>query len=216
VAARAVLHQHGIGVAALDAVIERACDVPFGDGGTVVDLGSGTGDLLGGLAQRRRVTGVGIDLSPHAAAHAARRFPDLTWLVANADRRLPLLEGSVALVMSLHGRRNPQECARVLDHPGTLLVAFPAADDLVELRAAIEGRGLEQDRVERAVAEHEPLFAVADRTTIRERRLLEPAVLEALLRTTYRGARRAAAARIETLTPMEVTFATEILRFTRR
>ena len=70
-----------------------------------VDLGSGSrrdaGPTLAAIAP---ISGIGIDLSVAAAEFAARRFPSLTWIVANADRRLPLQDASVDLVLSIHGR----------------------------------------------------------------------------------------------------------------
>ena len=50
----------------------------------------GTGDALGAAASRWPLTYAGIDLSTAAVEHAARRFPSVTWVVANADRGLPL------------------------------------------------------------------------------------------------------------------------------
>src|SRR5882762_1394841 len=91
--ARARLLARGIGRALVDETVRRAAALEVGDEPpAVVDLGSGSGDVLGELASVRRVAGIGIDLSTVAAEHAARRFPDLTWVVANADRRLPLLD----------------------------------------------------------------------------------------------------------------------------
>ena len=82
---------------------------------------------------------VGIDLSVAAADYAARHHPGITWVVANADRGLPLLESSTDLVLSIHARRNPGECARILRPGGQLLVAVPAENDLLELRTALQG-----------------------------------------------------------------------------
>ena len=84
----------------------------------VVDLGSGSGEMLGSLSTRQPISAIGIDLSMAAIGFAARRFPALTWVVANADRRLPLQDGSVDIVLSINGRRNPSECARVLTATG--------------------------------------------------------------------------------------------------
>ena len=81
-----------------------------------------------------------------AIERAARHFPDRIWVVANADRRLPLLDRSVDLALSIYGRRNPAEVARVLAAAGYLLVAVPAADDLIELRELVQGRRFERDR----------------------------------------------------------------------
>src|SRR5690606_1269304 len=95
VEARARLVSAGVGRRLVDAVVERVSRLALGDSPVVAALGSGIGDALGALADTRPVNGVGIDLSAAAADRAARRFPRLTWVVANADRRLPLLDRSV-------------------------------------------------------------------------------------------------------------------------
>jgi len=192
--ARARLLAAGVGRSILDGVVRRAATLELPDNPLVVELGSGSGDALATLAETRPIAGVGIDLSTAAAAHAARRFPHLTWVVANADRRLPFLDRSVALMLSIHGRRQAVECARVLAPVGYLLVAIPAPEDLIELRALIQGEGVERARGEGLVAEHEALFTLTDRFSVRERHTLDQASLIDLLRGTYRGRRASSAA----------------------
>lgn len=211
VQARAALVDAGVGRALVAEVVGRVSALGLPPGAVVVDLGSGTGDALGALAADRPVAAIGIDLSVAAADHAARRFPHHTWLVANADRRLPLIDGSVDVVLSLHGRRNPPECARVLKPGGHLVVAVPAPDDLVELRELVQGLRVERDRVDAVLAAHASSFVLRERFTARESHRLAHEDLVALLRATYRGARLSTAARVETLTALEVTFASEVL-----
>ncbi len=213
--ARARLLARGIGRALVDETVRRAAALDVGDPhAAVVDLGSGSGDVLGELVSIRPVAGIGIDLSTAAAERAARRFPDLTWVVANADRRLPLLDHSVAVVISVHGRRNPRECARVLMPDGYLLVAVPAADDLAELRERVQGTRVDRSRAEALTIEHAPFFTVRDRGAVRERLSLDRDALLDLLRGTYRGERRSAEERIDTLGGLEVTLASELFLFT--
>jgi 23S rRNA (guanine745-N1)-methyltransferase len=178
-----------------------------------VELGCGGGDALAAVAAARRLIGIGIDLASAAADRAARLHPSFTWVVANADRRLPLLDDSVNLVLSLHGRRNPAECARVLAPGGCLLVAIPAPDDLIELRTLVQGQGVERDRSSTLIAGHAPFFTVHSRAIVRERSRLPRASLYQLLRGTYRGARGDAADRLRLISRMDVTFASEILLF---
>ncbi|HWN84153.1 MAG TPA: methyltransferase domain-containing protein [Vicinamibacterales bacterium] len=213
VAARARLLEAGIGRAAIDAIASRAPS----SGGVLIaaDLGCGSGELLGALAAFRDVCGAGIDLSTAAVERAARRYPALTWVVANADRRLPLLDGSVHLVVSLNGRRNPDECARVLVPDGTLIVGVPAADDLIELRAAVQGEGVARERVEAVVAAHAARFVLVERVTVRERQRLGGEALRDLLQSTYRGARTSATARVEALGVLDVTLSTDVCVFSR-
>jgi len=211
--ARVALERAGVGRALIDEVVARAGGKTARAGGVVVDLGSGTGEALGALAAAGPITGVGLDLSTAAAAHAARRLQALTWVVANADRRLPLLDLSVDLVLSLHGRRNAMECARVLRPGGILVAAVPAPDDLIELRTVVQGRGVEHDRVPALVAGHAPWFTLRERAPVRTRHRLERAELLALLGATYRGARTSAARTIAALQTLEVTVASEICVF---
>lgn len=216
VEARAHLLTAGVGRAILDAFVREASSLDLPEGAVVVDLGSGSGEALGTLAAIRRITGIGVDLSRAAATYSARQFPDLTWLVANADRRLPILDGSVSLVLSLHARRNAAECHRILQRDGRLLVAIPSGDDLIELRAAIFGEGTERDRATGLIAEHGEHFTLLERTSARERHRLDRPALQNLLRGTYRGERVSVAAQVKALDQLEVTLASNIFMFQRR
>lgn len=210
VEARARLFAAGTGRAVLDALASRAATLTLDAHAGVADLGSGSGDLLGTLSARLPIAGVGVDLSQAAAEHAARRYPALTWVVANADRRLPFPDRSAKLVLSLHGRRNPSECARVLAPGGFLLMAVPAPDDLVELRALVGGQPLARERSHRLVDDHTGHFMLVEQITVRERQHLDRGMLLDLLRITYRGERRSAAPRVDALTSLEVTMASEV------
>ena len=215
VQARAAAITAGVGRALFTRVAEIAAPWLTSDA-VVVDLGSGTGDALSVLAGQVRIAGIGIDLSPAAADLAAKRFPSLCWVVANADRRLPLADRSVSVALSLHGRRNAGECARVLRSEGRLIAAVPAADDLVEIRTALYGRADEQSRAPGVLAEFEHEFSLEERLTVRDRLTLPPDVLRALLRITYRGARTSAAAQVSALSALHVTLASELFIFKPR
>jgi 23S rRNA (guanine745-N1)-methyltransferase len=227
VEARARLLARGVGRALVREIAGHAARVlsePPGPPGpeergvrkpVVVDLGSGTGDVLGELARVRQIEGVGIDLSTAAAEHAAKRFHALTWVVANADRQLPLVDRSASLVIAVHGRRNPAECARVLKPGGFLLVAIPAPDDLVELREHVQGARVERDRGDALLAEHATPFTLREREAVRERPRLDRDMLKDLLRGTYRGERRKHAERIEALRDLDVTLASDVFLFER-
>ena len=210
VEARAALGGAGIGRALIDLIVATVLDLDRARDGIVVDLGCGSGEVLGTLCEHRLPAGIGIDLSVAAIDFAARRFPALTWVVANADRRLPLQDGSVDVVLSIHGRRNPPECARVLRAAGALIIAVPAADDLVELRTFVQGRGVERDRVDGMLREHDAYFRPVNRVRSRERLTLGREDLSNLLRGTYRAARFTLSDKVETMPAMEVTLSSEI------
>jgi 23S rRNA (guanine745-N1)-methyltransferase len=216
VEARQRLLAAGVFGAAVDAFVRRAATLDLGAQPTVVDLGCGSGEALAALASIRPIDGIGIDLSVTAVAHAARQFPALTWVVANADRRLPLLDRSIDLVLSLHARRSPAECWRVLDRQRFLLVAIPAADDLIELRAVVQGEGIARDRTTALLAEHAALFTPLEHFTVRERRSLDRSALLDLLRGTYRAERASAADRVAALDHLEVTLASEMFLLAAR
>lgn len=214
--ARARLLAAGIGRTILDRFVERAASLVLDERALVVELGSGAGDALGTLAALRAISGVGIDLSTAAASQAARRFPALTWVVANADRRLPVVNRSASLLLSMHARRNPVESARVLSPNGHLLLGVPAADDLIELRAAVMGDGVLRDRVEAVVSEHAAHFFVKERWTVRERHALAREPLLDLLRGTYRGVRTSVVERVDALVELDVTLSSDIVLLTPR
>jgi 23S rRNA (guanine745-N1)-methyltransferase len=215
IVARGRLLARGIGATVLARVAERAVD-GLSEDAVIADLGSGGGEAMGLIFDRVRVTGIGIDLSVAAAEQAARRYPHLLWVVANADRRLPLLERSVDVIVSLHGRRNADECERVLAPSGRLIVAFPAADDLQELRAHLHGEATTRQRAEGVITEHETRFAVTHREIANERHHVDGDSLHDLLRGTYRGARTSESPRLTSLpTALDVTVSTEILEFQR-
>jgi 23S rRNA (guanine745-N1)-methyltransferase len=214
--ARRRLLAAGVGATIVEAFVARAAALCTDADCVIVDLGCGAGDVLGRLHARQPLTAVGLDLSGVAIDLAARRFPGITWTVANADRRLPLLDGSAALVLSLHARRNPPECHRVLKPGGHLLAAVPASDDLIELRTAVQGTRVERDRAADTIAEHAAAFAGLGHFTARERHTLAGDALRDLLRGTYRGERSSAAARVEALATLDVTLASDIILLRRR
>ena len=203
-----------MGRAVIESVATRAATLLDEESPAVVaELGSGSGELLGTLAAKRPIRGVGLDLSTHAAMHAARRFPSMSWVVANADRRLPLLNGSTGLILSVHARRNPPECRRVLVDGGFLLLAIPSTDDLIELREEIQGSPVERDRVAAAVDEHSRDFVLVEQSTCKQRLDLDRDQLLKLLRGTYRGERFSESVRVQALDSLAVTLASDILLF---
>lgn len=204
----------GVGRAALDAVVQVAL-TPAATTLVVADLGCGAGDAIGALTASAHVTGVGIDLSVAAVTLAARRFPAATWVVANADRRVPIRDGCLDVVLSVHGRRNPSECARVLRPGGRLVVAVPAAEDLQELRALVQGRADARHRTAAVIAEHASAFTLTATHQVREHHTLSGSNLEDLLRSTYRSARHRAVPAEVLDAGLAVTLASEVLAFTR-
>lgn len=219
VEARAALDGVGVGHAVINAVIDKIGSLQLrADGGApvAVDLGCGSGEMLERLCRDRPMSGIGIDLSVAAVDFAARRFPGLTWIVANADRRLPLRDSGIDVVLSIYGRRNPAECARVLTSTGILVVTLPAADDLIELRQLVQGQGVERDRVDGMLHEHNADFQLAERLLVRQQLTLERDALLNVLRGTYRGVRFTLSDRVNAIDRMEVTLSSELCVMKRK
>lgn len=195
----------------------RVLDAVFSLGGVpaVLDVGCGDGGLLAELAAARPIEMCGVDISVPAIEMAARREPGATWVVANADRRLPWADDSFDLVVSVTARRNGPEFARVLRRGGVAVVVIPGEDDLIELREALLGSAVRKDRSASVVRELVPDLELRSRTTIRSSALLDPPALRDLLAATYRGARSRESARAATLPSMTVTSSRDVLIFRR-
>ena len=177
VAARRRLHDRGITAPLLDGIAEL---VSANAEDVVLDAGCGDGFYVGTLARRIGFEAHGVDISIPAVDAAARRYPECEWIVANADRFLPFGGGQFSIVLSITARMNPSEFRRVLRDDGRLLVAVPAADDLIELR----GKG--RDRVARTIDSFAAHFKLACRYRIATSADLDPAALADLLVTIYR------------------------------
>jgi 23S rRNA (guanine745-N1)-methyltransferase len=151
VAARRRVHERGVTRPMLKAI--EGILAPSADD-VIVDAGCGDGWLLGEMQWRYAFTGYGIDISTPAIELAARRYPGCTWLVGNADRFVPLADGSATKILSITARMNGQEFRRVLRDDGMLLVAVAAPDDLVELR----GKG--KERAAKTIETFAPQFTL--------------------------------------------------------
>jgi|CXWL01.1.fsa_nt_gi 23S rRNA (guanine745-N1)-methyltransferase len=182
---------------------------------TVLDVGCGEGSLVAALAARRPLAASGVDLSAPAVELAARSFPALTWVVANADRALPWADGSLDVVLSVNARLQPAEMARVLAPGGRLLLAVPAADDLAELRALLLGEADAKPRMERALQTCGERFRCERRAVLRDQRRLDADGLADLLAASYRGARTRERERLAGVDALSVTLALELAQLVK-
>jgi 23S rRNA (guanine745-N1)-methyltransferase len=179
----------------------------------VLDLGCGEGFYLGTLAAERPIEGYGLDISTTAVDLAARRYPDVCWLVANADRVLPFAGASFDLVLSLTARRNAPEARRVLRPDGRLIIAVPGEDDLIEAREAVLGEGIVRSRVESVLGDFAEHFTLESHRTLRHCEPLDADAIRDALAATYRGARESERRRLDQLTAMDVTLSYDLMIF---
>jgi 23S rRNA (guanine745-N1)-methyltransferase len=119
------------------------------------------------------------------------------------------------VVLSVHARRNPTECARVLRPGGRLLVAVPGPEDLQELRAIVQGRADPRGRIEVVVEEHASAFALVASHQVCERHTLTGSSLPDLLHATYRSARNRQVPADLVESGLAITMASEVLVLTR-
>lgn len=179
--------------------------------GALLDVGCGEGHHTAAFRAAYGVAAHGVDLSVPAIELAAKRWPDCQWVVANADRFLPYAEASFHLVASITARLQPEEFRRVLRDDGALLLAIAAPDDLIELRAAVQGEGVERDRVQRTIDLFTPLFTVDRMARATHRAHLERDSIRDVLASSYRGLRTREQERLEALDAMDVTLARDLL-----
>jgi 23S rRNA (guanine745-N1)-methyltransferase len=185
--------------------------LPLAHDASLLDVGCGEGHHLAAFRTAYGIDGCGIDLSIPAIDLAAKRHRDLFWVVANADRFLPWADHSFDALMSITARLNPQEFHRVLHPEGTLLLALPGPDDLIELREAVLGEPQERDRVARTLETFEPLFVLERQEHIAMTALLGSDALVDVMTSSYRGLRPRERARLEELEGMNVTMARDLL-----
>lgn len=178
------------------------------------DLGCGEGTFGEALFRDGEQQYCGVDLSRRALRLACRRWPDATWVLANADRRLPVADASVHKIASFFGRRPTSEISRILAPGGLCVVAVPGEDDLIQLREAAQSSGKRRDRCQAIVDEMSSAGLVLQRRDHwRHEVLLGPEGIADAMAMTYRAVRHSQRQRIAQLTEIEATLAADILLF---
>ena len=210
VAARRRFLDRGFAEPLVRAIVDA---LPLEKGDALLDAGCGEGHHLDAFRRAYAADAHGVDISVPAIEAAAKRYRECTWVVANADRFLPYEDGSFRAVTSITARLNPDEFRRVLASDGKLLIAIPGADDLVELREAIQGERVERDRVERTIEMFAPRFTIERTETISHKVSLDREVMIDVMSSSYRGLRTRERERLEQLESMDVTLARDLLLF---
>jgi 23S rRNA (guanine745-N1)-methyltransferase len=209
VAARRRFYERGDPL--VDAIVRA-----FPVSGTLLDVGCGEGSHLEAFRRAYGVDAWGVDISVPAIELAARTYRECSFVVANADRFLPFEDASFDAVASITARMNAEEMRRVLRPDGALLVVIPGAEDLIELREAVQGERVERDRVERTVAEFAPLFTLERSETLQHVARLDRAAIAEVMSSSYRGLRTRERERLARLDALDVTLAREALLFRSR
>lgn len=115
--------------------------------GPVLDVGCGEGYYLSGLHGPQRY---GLDISKAAVQMAARAHPTIQFVVGSAYR-LPVLDGSVGVVVSVFAPHPFAEFTRVLQADGWWVAVTPGPRHLQEMRPTPTGDtgGKAAERIQR-------------------------------------------------------------------
>lgn len=149
-------------------------------GGAVAEIGSGTGHYLDRAHRRLAAAsgaprcGFGIDLSVAASSHAARAHPALCFAVADVERGVPLLDRSVAVLLSVFSPRPAAECARVTGPGAVLVAAFATERHLAGLRRSHNLLSVHPGKLEDLSERLGPWFSLADANTVEYEVALRP------------------------------------------
>ena len=183
----------------------------------VLDLGCGEGTFGPALFGHFPGGYCGVDLSSKAIKLASRSWPEATWVLANADRTLPVTNGSIDRVLSLFGRRPATEIGRVLSQSGECIVAVPGEEDLIELREQVQQSGVRRSRWEVICDElNEVGLECVEHSLWLEKVELQPDAIADALSMTYRAVRHSQRARLESVETTSVTLAADLMRLRRK
>lgn len=108
------------------------------EGADLIDAGCGEGWYTAAVRDALGAKAVGADISKDALREAARRG-ELTLAVASVSR-LPVMDGSCDLVLSVFAPDAPEEFRRVLRPGGVLIRAVPLEEHLMGLKRAVYER----------------------------------------------------------------------------
>ncbi|MEX0846213.1 MAG: methyltransferase domain-containing protein [Ilumatobacteraceae bacterium] len=165
----------------------------------VLDIGCGEGWYLSHIRATRRF---GIDISKKAVQMASRLLPDAEFVVASAYR-MPVLDASVAVVMSVFAPHPEAEMHRVLTSGGRWVTVTPGPMHLHEMRPAFEGTA-DDKAVERRRRRAEPPEGAATAHHLEMQLTLTPATAHDLFFMTplqwQTGAAHGAAATLGSVT----------------
>jgi 23S rRNA (guanine745-N1)-methyltransferase len=140
--------------------------------GVLAEIGSGTGYYLAAAAERLRKGGVGVapafgfDLSKAAADHAARRQPQIQFVVADVETGIPLRDASAGVAISAFAPRPAAELGRVTRPGGGLVVAFAGPRHLERLRRRLRLIGVRDDKLSQLAGRLAPWFSPVEVETV--------------------------------------------------
>lgn len=166
VAARAAFLDAGHYAPLMEALAGHAQQV-LHPGGTILDVGAGTGHYLRAILERRPdAVGLAVDASKVAARRAARAHPRIGSVLADTWQQLPLRDRCIEVAISVFAPRSTTELHRVLRADGVLLVLTPTARHLQELVGPLSLLQVDEHKSQRLAQSMDGLFAEHARSTL--------------------------------------------------
>jgi 23S rRNA (guanine745-N1)-methyltransferase len=177
----------------------------------ILDCGCGEGHFLGALDGER----YGVDVSKDAVRCAAKRYKDVSWIVANGMRELPFADHSMDCILSVLAPRNTEEFARILKPDGRLILGVPGPNHLIELRKALHSAaGDFEEKADEAAAKCVPLFTETARDHVAYEITLNSSRIADLIQMTpiFWNSSPEAKAEVQQLDALETTIRLVLLR----
>ncbi|KAA0022581.1 putative RNA methyltransferase [Antrihabitans cavernicola] len=116
----------------------------------ILEIGAGTGHYVArALDEVPDAQAIGIDVSKAAARRIARAHDRLGSVVADAWKRLPILDGSITHTLSIFSPRNADEIRRVTSSDGAFIVVTPTPRHLIELIEPLGMVSVDEDKTRR-------------------------------------------------------------------
>lgn len=131
---------------------------------SILDLGCGEGYYTDVFTQVASEV-VGLDIARPAIRLAAKRYPNITWLVGSGAL-LPLANASIDVVSNMFTQLHIDEMQRVLTPTGYVLVVTPAPDHLWSIRQQLFEEVRAHDP-EKFLAGFETLFELQSQQQVR-------------------------------------------------
>jgi ubiquinone/menaquinone biosynthesis C-methylase UbiE len=157
----------------LNALLATAMqDMELGRATRILDAGCGEGYYLGQVhdyfhARQRPVECVGLDISKQAVRMAAKRYRDVSFVVANSKERLVFVDHAFDIVLNIFAPRNAPEFARVLWPGGTLLVVIPGPAHLRQVREQFHLLQIEEQKQQHIIEQFAPYFTLQNVMPVR-------------------------------------------------
>ncbi len=127
----------------------------------------------------------GVDVSKEAIRCAAKRYKDITWIVANGMRELPFADHSMDCILSVLAPRNVEEFARILKPDGQLILGVPGPNHLIELRSQLTDHASDfEEKADEAVAKCAPQFEETNRELLSVQQTLNSEQIADLIQMT--------------------------------